>query len=86
VACRSKSKLICGWQCPGCAWCRTPDKQTLADACPNRHPGLPTWVRANRPIARAYTVPWCTPGMRHIVRAEDWPIMPAVRKKFEPWN
>jgi len=44
--------------------------------------GLPTWTRANRPIANADVVLWYTLGITHIPRPEDWPYMPAHRGAF----
>jgi len=41
--------------------------------------GLPDWTSANRPIAGTDIVAWATIGMHHVVRAEDWPVMPAIR-------
>ena len=39
----------------------------------------PVWTGANRPIAGTDIVAWYTMGMHHVVRAEDWPVMPAIR-------
>lgn len=38
--------------------------------------GLPKWTAANRPIESTDIVVWYTMGMHHVVRAEDWPVMP----------
>lgn len=38
--------------------------------------GLPKWTSANRPIQNTDIVVWYTMGMHHVVRAEDWPVMP----------
>jgi primary-amine oxidase len=45
--------------------------------------GLPAWTSANRPIEKTDIVAWHTFGMRHVVRAEDWPVMPTVWHEFE---
>jgi len=53
---------------------------------PNQHPGgagLPEWTAANRSIADTDIVLWYTIGLHHVVRAEDWPIMPRVENEFE---
>jgi primary-amine oxidase len=41
--------------------------------------GLPAWTRANRPIKDRDIVVWCTIAMHHVVRAEDWPVMPVLQ-------
>jgi primary-amine oxidase len=45
--------------------------------------GLPAWTSANRPIENTDIVAWYTFGMHHVVRAEDWPVMPTVWHEFE---
>jgi len=53
---------------------------------PNQHPGgggLPEWTRNDRPIANTDIVLWYTIGMHHVVRPEDWPIMPVLYHEFE---
>jgi primary-amine oxidase len=45
--------------------------------------GLPTWTKANRPIQLTDVVLWHTIGMHHVVRAEDWPVMPVMWHSFE---
>jgi primary-amine oxidase len=52
---------------------------------PNQHPGgggLPTWTRANRSIENTNLVLWYTMGAHHIVRPEDWPVMPVSTISF----
>ena len=56
-----------------------PDEIHAAGAYPNQHPGgagLPTWTAADRLIADTDVVLWYTFGAHHIVRPEDWPVMP----------
>lgn len=50
--------------------------------------GMPQWVAANRPLEDADLVLWYTIGMNHIVRPEDWPVMPVQRAGFslKPWG
>lgn len=45
--------------------------------------GLPEWTSANRPIKNEDIVLWYTVGMHHMVRAEDWPVMPVLWHSFE---
>ncbi len=45
--------------------------------------GLPQWTRTNRSIDRTDLVLWYTMGMHHLVRAEDWPVMPVLWHEFE---
>ncbi len=44
--------------------------------------GLPTWTKANRAVADTDIVLWYTFGMHHMVRAEDWPVMPVLWHDF----
>ncbi len=63
-----------------------PDERYPAGEYPNQHPGgagLPAWTRADRAIADTDIVLWYTIGMHHVVRTEDWPIMPVVHHEFE---
>jgi primary-amine oxidase len=50
--------------------------------------GLPAWTADNRSIARTDIVLWYTIGMHHLVRAEDWPVMPVMWSSFQlrPFN
>lgn len=46
---------------------------------PNQHPGgqgLPAYVAGDRPLEGEDVVVWYTFGAHHIVRPEDWPVMP----------
>jgi primary-amine oxidase len=45
--------------------------------------GLPAWTKANRSIEDTDVVLWHTIGMHHLVRAEDWPVMPVMWHSFE---
>lgn len=45
--------------------------------------GLPEWTSANRSIENDDIVLWYTIGMHHMVRAEDWPVMPVLWHSFE---
>lgn len=45
--------------------------------------GLPTWTKANRSLVDIDIVAWYTVGMHHVVRAEDWPVMPVMWHDFE---
>jgi primary-amine oxidase len=63
-----------------------PDEQYAAGDYPTLSrggDGLPAWTRANRPIEKTDIVAWYTFGMHHVVRAEDWPVMPTVYHEFE---
>ena len=48
---------------------------------PNQHPGgagLPTYVRDDAPLENTDVVVWYTFGAHHVVRPEDWPVMPVT--------
>jgi primary-amine oxidase len=52
---------------------------------PNQHPGgqgLPAYVAGDRPLEGADVVVWYTFGAHHIVRPEDWPVMPVSTVGF----
>ncbi|UGS34540.1 primary-amine oxidase [Capillimicrobium parvum] len=52
---------------------------------PNQHPGgsgLPEFTAADRPVADTDLVVWYTFGAHHVVRPEDWPVMPATHIGF----
>jgi primary-amine oxidase len=44
--------------------------------------GLPAWTAADREIADRDLVVWYTFGMHHVVRLEDWPVMPRQHVGF----
>ena len=53
---------------------------------PNQHPGgqgLPTWTKADREVADRDLVLWYTFGAHHVVRPEDWPVMPVTHIGFK---
>ncbi len=52
---------------------------------PNQHPGgagLPEWTCRDRPIDGQDVVVWYTFGHHHVVRPEDWPVMPVATIGF----
>jgi primary-amine oxidase len=61
------------------------DERYAAGEYPNQHPGgagLPAWTRADRAIVDTDIVVWYTLGTHHIVRPEDWPVMPVAYLSF----
>ena len=44
--------------------------------------GLANWTKANRPIDNTDIVGWYTLGFHHVVRLEDWPVMPTLWHEF----
>lgn len=64
----------------------SPDERYAAGDYPTLSPageGLPKWTLANRSIAGRDIVLWYTVGLHHMVRAEDWPVMPVLWHTFE---
>ncbi len=62
-----------------------PAERYAAGDYPNQHPGgagLPAWTQANRPIVDTDLVVWYTLGTHHVVRPEDWPVMPVAYISF----
>jgi primary-amine oxidase len=62
-----------------------PRERYAAGEYPNQHPGgagLPTYVRDDAPLENTDVVLWYTFGAHHIVRPEDWPVMPVVTIGF----
>jgi primary-amine oxidase len=45
--------------------------------------GLPRYAAADRPVADTDIVVWYSFGAHHVVRPEDWPVMPVSRIGFE---
>lgn len=50
--------------------------------------GIPAWIENERPLNQTDIVLWYTLGMNHLVRPEEWPIMPVQRAGFslKPWG
>jgi primary-amine oxidase len=44
--------------------------------------GLPQWTAKNRPIGNNDIVVWYVAGITHIVRPEEWPVMPSHHMGF----
>jgi len=49
----------------------------------NRTFGLPRWTNADRSVTNTDIVVWYNVGIIHVVRSEDWPIMPTETGGFE---
>ncbi len=63
-----------------------PAERYAAGAYPNQSAGgdgLASWTSADRPIEDADIVLWYTVGFHHVVRAEDWPVLPTGWSAFE---
>ena len=57
----------------------SPDELFAAGEYPNQHPGgagLPAYTRNDRPLENTDVVVWYTLGAHHVVRPEEWPVMP----------
>ena len=62
-----------------------PDERFPAGDYPNQHPGgdgLPRWTVGDRSVLDREIVVWYVMGHHHIVRPEDWPVMPVSRIGF----
>jgi primary-amine oxidase len=62
-----------------------PAERWPAGDYPNQHEGgdgLPRWTAADRSLVETDLVLWHTFGVTHIVRPEDWPVMPVERTGF----
>ena len=60
-----------------------PDERYPAGDYPNQHAGgdgLPRWTAADRPLEDADVVLWYVFGAHHVVRPEDWPVMPVAHR------
>jgi primary-amine oxidase len=58
-----------------------PRERYAAGEYPNQHPGgagLPSYVADDAPLESTDVVVWYTFGAHHVVRTEDWPVMPVV--------
>ena len=63
-----------------------PNERYAGGTFPNQSQGgdgLPKWTRASRPIKDTDIVLWYTLGFHHMVRTEDWPVLPTVWEGFE---
>jgi len=49
----------------------------------NKTVGLPRWTNADRSVTNTDIVIWYNVGIIHVVRSEDWPIMPIESAGFE---
>jgi primary-amine oxidase len=63
----------------------TPEERHAAGAYPNQHPGdgLPAYTEKDRPLEDEDVVVWYTLGAHHVVRLEDWPVMPVQHAGFK---
>ncbi|PLR79923.1 tyramine oxidase [Bacillus canaveralius] len=62
------------------------DQMYASGKYPNQNKGgdtLEHWVKANRSIENEDIVVWYNMGVHHIVRPEDWPVMPTAYIGFE---
>jgi primary-amine oxidase len=63
-----------------------PTERYAAGDYPNQHPGgegLPAFVKGDRPVADTDLVLWYSFGAHHVVRPEDWPVMPVTHIGFK---
>jgi primary-amine oxidase len=63
-----------------------PAERYAAGDYPNQHPGgdgVPRYASADRPTEATDVVLWYTFGAHHIVRPEDWPVMPVTHVGFK---
>ncbi len=62
-----------------------PSENFPAGDYPNQHPGgagLPAYAAADRPLEDTNVVVWYVFGAHHVVRPEDWPVMPVSHIGF----
>jgi len=63
-----------------------PSERFAAGDYPNQHPGgdgVPRYAAADRPTENTDVVLWYTFGAHHVVRPEDWPVMPVTHVGFK---
>ncbi len=63
-----------------------PSERFPAGDYPNQSPGgegLPKWTAADRPVENTDLVLWHCFSAHHVVRPEDWPVMPATHVGFQ---
>jgi primary-amine oxidase len=63
-----------------------PKERYAAGDYPNQHPGgegLPDFVQGDREVADTDLVLWYSFGAHHVVRPEDWPVMPVTHIGFK---
>jgi primary-amine oxidase len=63
-----------------------PRERFAAGDYPNQHPGgegLPAWTKVDRSVQNTDLVVWYTFGAHHVVRPEDWPVMPVTHIGFK---
>jgi primary-amine oxidase len=63
-----------------------PRERYAAGDYPNQHPGLqglPEWTANDRPVDDTDVVVWYSFGAHHVVRPEDWPVMPVTHIGFK---
>jgi primary-amine oxidase len=63
-----------------------PQELHAAGTYPYQDPGgagLPSYVQAGRPVRDADIVVWHTFVAHHVVRSEDWPVMPVTSAGFQ---
>jgi primary-amine oxidase len=63
----------------------SPRERYAAGDYPNQHAGgagLPAYTKDDRPIVDTNVVVWYTFGAHHVVRPEDWPVMPVATIGF----
>jgi primary-amine oxidase len=63
-----------------------PEQRFAAGDYPYQHSGgdgLPRFVEADRPTENTDVVLWYTFGAHHVVRPEDWPVMPVTHIGFK---
>jgi primary-amine oxidase len=62
-----------------------PEQRYPAGNYPNQHAGgagIPEWIKADRSLDGEDVVLWHTFGATHVVRTEDWPVMPVEYAGF----